>query len=73
MLFGVDWALTESTSFGVKVRWVGFDTFQDGGAWDRLRSHASELRLDGSEPVAYEIKLDDLDLFGVGLALKYQP
>ena len=73
VLFGVDWALTESMSLGVKARWVGFDTFQDGGAWDRLRNHASELRLDGSEPVAYEIKLDNLELFGVGLALKYQP
>lgn len=72
-LFGVDWALTESMSLGVKGRWVGFDTFQDGGAWNLLRSHASNLRLDGSEPVSYEIKLDDIELFGVSLALKYQP
>lgn len=73
VLFGVDWALTESMSFGVKCRWTSFDTFRDSGAWDRLRSHASELRLDGSEPVAYQIKLDDLNLFGVSLVLKHHP
>ena len=72
-LFGVDYAVDESMSLGVKGRWVRFDAFSSGGAWDLLRSHASELRLDGSEPVAYEIKLDDLRLFGVSLELKYQP
>ena len=73
ILFGVDYALTKSTSVGVKGRWVGFEAFQDGGAWDRLRSHDSQLRLDGSEPVAYEIKLDDVALFSVGLELKHRP
>ena len=73
LLFGVDYALNESTSFGVKGRWVAFDTFSGGGTWDQLRSHASALRLDGSEPVAYEIKLDNLKLLGVSLELKYQP
>ena len=73
LLFGVDYALNESMSFGVKGRWVRFDTFSGSGAWDRLRSHASELRLDGSEPVTYEIKLDNLELLGVSLELKYQP
>ena len=73
LLFGMDYALTEQTSFGLKGRWVRFEEFSDGGAWDRLRSHESQLRLDGSEPVAYEIKLDDLALFGISLALKYRP
>ena len=73
VLFGADYALNDLMSLGVKGRWVGFDRFQDGGAWDRLRSHASEVRLDGSEPVAYEIQLDDIELFGVSLELKYRP
>lgn len=73
LLFGVDYELTESTSVGMRGRWVGFEAFQDRGAWDRLRSHDSQLRLDGSEPVAYEIKLDDVALFSVGLELKYRP
>ena len=71
VLFGADYAITEALSLGVKGRWVAFDTFRDGGEWDRLRSHESQLRLDGSEPVAYKIKLDDIELFGVSLNLKY--
>ena len=74
VLFGVDYALAESVSLGVKGRWVDFDdfdTFRDGGTWDRLRSHESNLRLDGSEPVAYEIEIDGIESFGVGLELKY--
>ena len=71
VLFGVDYALTESVSLGVKGRWVDFDTFRDGGTWDRLRSHESQLRLDGSEPVVYEIELDGVESFGVSLDLKY--
>ena len=71
VLFGVDYALAESVSLGVKGRWVDFDTFRDGGEWDRLRSHESQLRLDGSEPVAYEIELGGVESFGVSLHLKY--
>ena len=71
VLFGVDYALAESVSLGVKGRWVDFDTFRDGGTWDRLRSHESQLRLDGSEPVAYEIELDGIESFGVSLHLTY--
>ena len=74
VLFGVDYALAESVSLGVKGRWGdfgSFDAFRDGGTWDRLRSHESNLRLDGSEPVAYEVEFDGVESFGVGLALKY--
>ena len=72
ILFGVDYALAESVALGVKGRWADFGAFRDGGTWDRLRSHESQLRLDGSEPVAYEIALDDLALLGVSLELKYR-
>ncbi|MYA28877.1 MAG: hypothetical protein F4090_00300 [Nitrospira sp. SB0672_bin_25] len=71
VLFGVDYALTESVSLGVKGRWVNFNTFRDGGSWDRLRSHESNLRLDGSEPVTYRLMTDDIDFFGISLNLKY--
>ena len=43
LLFGVDYALTQSISFGVKGRWVRFEMFRDTGSWDRLRSHDSIL------------------------------
>ncbi len=71
VLFGVDYALTEALSLGVKGRWVNFDTFRDRGNWDRLRGHKSQLRLDGSEPVSYSVETDDIEMFGVSVNLKY--
>lgn len=73
VLFGVDYALTDSISLGVKGRWVNFDSFSDDGiVWDPLRSHAPNLRRDGSEPVSGSLKTDDIEMFGVSLNLKYQ-
>lgn len=72
VLFGVDYALTESLSVGVKGRWVNFDSFSDGGlVWDPLRSHGPNLRRDGSEPVSGRIKTNDIEMFGVSVNLKY--
>ena len=71
VLFGVDYALTEALSLGVKGRWVNFDSFKDSSPWDRLRSHDSQLRLDGSEPVLHHVPTDDMEMFGVSLNLKY--
>ena len=72
VLFGVDYALTESLSLGVKGHWVNFDSFSDGGiVWDPLRSHGPNLRLDGSEPVSGGIKTNDIEMFGVSVNLKY--
>lgn len=71
VLFGMDYALTESLSLGVKGRWVNFDDFKDSSPWDRLRSHDSQLRRDGSEPVLHHIPTDDIEMFGVSLNLKY--
>lgn len=72
VLFGVDYALMESVSLGLKGRWVNYESFSDGGiVWDPLRSHAPNLRRDGSEPMASRTKTDDIEMFGVSLALKY--
>ena len=67
MMFGVDYALTESLLLGVKGRWVSFDFFKDGSDYNSIRSHPSNLREDGSLPVEY-----DIEMFAVGLNLKYQ-
>ena len=72
VLFGVDYALTESVSLGVKGRWVNFDSFSDGTVWDPLRSHGPNLRRDGSEPVSGRIKTNDIEMFGVSVNLKYR-
>ena len=72
VLFGVDYALTEALTLGVKGRWVNFDTFSDGGiVWDPLRSHQPHLRRDLSEPVAGRIKTQDIEMFAVSVTLKY--
>ncbi|MDE0249390.1 MAG: hypothetical protein OXK72_00065 [Gammaproteobacteria bacterium] len=72
VLAGVDYVLTESLMLGLKGRWVRYDSFRDHDTWDQLRSHASNLRRDGSEPVTYHIDMDDVEMFGISLNLKYR-
>lgn len=72
LLFGVDYALTETTSLGLKGRWVKFNSFTDRFVWDPLRSHEPNVRLDGSEPVHGWLDTSDLEFFGVSLNMKYR-
>lgn len=71
VLFGVDYAVTQAVSLGLKGRWVRFGSFTDDFIWNPLRSHAPNLRLDGSEPVSGKLKTSDLEFFGVSVNLKY--
>lgn len=71
ILFGVDYALTESVSLGAKGRWVTFSSFSDTVVWNPLRSHPPNRRLDGSQPVFGRVETDDISLFGFTLNLKY--
>ena len=73
VLGGADYALSEAVSLGVKIRWVRFGRFTaDDIEWERLRSHASQLRLDGSEPVTFRIRTDGaLSFVGVSLSMRY--
>ena len=73
-LFGVDYAMTEAMSLGLKGRYVMFDSFDSGDGslvWNPLRGHAPNLRLDGSEPVSGAISTNDIQFFGISLNLKY--
>ena len=72
VLFGVDYAVTEATSLGLKGRWVRFGSFSDDFIWNSLRTHPPNLRLDGSEPVSGRLKTSDLEFFGVSVNLKYR-
>ena len=67
---GVDYMLTDSTSIGVKGRWVKYAKFGDGNEWDQLRSHTSDNGA-GTNTVVYTIETDDLSAFGVSLVMKY--
>jgi opacity protein-like surface antigen len=73
VLGGADYALSDAVSLGVKVRWVRFGGFTaEDIEWERLRSHESQLRLDGSEPVTFRIRTDGaLSFVGVSLAMRY--
>ena len=72
VLFGLDYAITEAMSLGLKGRWVRFSTFRDGRVdWELLRSHPPNLRKDGSEPVWSRFKTDDIEFFGLSVNLKY--
>ena len=54
-LAGLDWEVSDTASIGFQARYVRSDAFEDETDWERLRSHASQLRLDGSEPVSFRI------------------
>ena len=74
ILFGVDYAVTEAMSLGLKGRWVRFSAFDSGDGsvvWDPLRGHPPNLRRDGSEPVSGAIQTNNIEFFGVSLNLKY--
>ena len=74
VLFGVDYAFTESTSLGLKGRWVRFGSFSDDFIWYPLRSHEPYLRKPGvsdRELVSGRLKTDDVEFFGVSVNLKY--
>lgn len=71
VLSGVDYAITESTSLGLKGRWVRFGSFSDDFIWNPLRSHVPNLRKDGSEPVSGRLKTNGVEFFGVSVNLKY--
>ena len=58
-LAGVDWEVNDIASLGLQMRYVRSDPFEDRTEWERLRSHASQLRLDGSEPVTFRIRTEE--------------
>lgn len=73
VLGGADYAVSDSVSLGVKVRWVRFGGFiAEDIEWERLRSHESQLRLDGSEPVTFRIRTEGaLSFIGISFAMRY--
>ena len=73
VLGGVDYALSDAVSLGVKARWVRYGRFSSEDIeWERLRSHPSQLRLDGSEPVTFRIRTGGaVSFLGFSLAMRY--
>jgi opacity protein-like surface antigen len=73
-LFGVDYALTDAMSLGLKGRYVMFDSFDSGDGslvWDPLRGHPPYLRTDGTEHVSGAVSTNNIQFFGISLNMKY--
>ena len=71
VLIGLAVALNDSVALDAKARWARFSELEDGGSYRRLRSHDSNLRLDGSEPVVYRAGTADTGFFAVTVGLRY--
>ncbi len=69
---GIDRALTESLTLGLKLQWKSFDDFEsDAYQGVLLRSHAPNLRLDGGEPVQAWSRTQDTSRASLMLSLRY--
>ena len=73
VLFGIEYALSDTASLGLKGRWLRWSAVEDEAfAWDPLRSHVPNLRRDLSEPVVGYFPAGQMELLGVGLTLTYR-
>ena len=74
LLAGLDYRVRDDLAAGLWIRWVVPSAFEPPAAsYDRLRSHPSNLRRDGSEPVTYRVAADALDFAAVTLKFTYMP
>ena len=72
LMAGVDRALSDSLSVGLKVQWKHLGAFDsDAYQGDLLRSHAPNLRLDGSEPVSAWSGTRDTARWSALITLRY--
>ncbi len=70
-LAGVDYQLSEPLTIGLKFRYAMFGEFEDESEYTRLRGHAS-VAGNSRKPVAYYIRTDDIQFWGISLNMKYQ-
>ena len=70
-LAGLDYALTERISLGVKARWARFESMSDNAVWDQVRNHAPVLA-DGVTPYRVKVNLDHLEFWAVTFGAKYR-
>ena len=69
-LGGVDYALADQVSLGVKARWARFAALDHDAVWERIRSHAPVLA-DGVTPYEVNVRLEGMGYWGVTVGLKY--
>ena len=72
LVAGVERALSDVLTVGVRAQWKRFEAFEsEGYQGDVLRSHAPNLRRDGSEPVHAWSRTRDTGRASVFLTLRY--
>jgi len=73
VMIGLDWHVSDRISIGPKIRYIRYPTYEstEDLVWNPLRSHAPNLRRDGSEPVHGTYSTTSgISAFVVGLQVK---
>ena len=72
VLLGADYRLADRVSLGVRARRTDFPVLESTDSiGDPLRSHAPNLRLDGSEPVHGTIRTSELQAAALSMNMRY--
>lgn len=71
LLAGVDYALTDHISVGMKARWARFDDFRDRAFYARIRSH-EPVDVDGVTPFGDQVEMDDIEYWAATVGFKYR-
>ena len=69
-LGGLDYALTEKVSIGMKARWASFQDLEGDTVWDLIRSHRP-VRADGETPFDSTLTFSDIQYWALSFVLKY--
>lgn len=69
-LGGLDYALTEKVSIGMKARWASFQDLEGDTVWDLIRSHRP-VRSDGQTPFDSKLTFSDIQYWALSVGLKY--
>ena len=69
-LGGLDYALTEKVSIGMKARWASFQDLEGDTVWDLIRSHRP-VRADGKTPFDSKMTFSDIQYWALSVGLKY--
>ena len=69
-LGGLDYALTEKVSIGMKARWASFQDLEGDTVWDLIRSHRP-VRADGTTPFDSKSTFSDIQYWALSFGLKY--
>ena len=70
ILGGLDYALTEKVSIGIRGRWASFQDLEGHTVWDLIRSHRP-VRADGVTPFDSKLTFSKIQYWALSAGLKY--